>query len=75
MSAAVRTLILQKLGRGPKYARSFHAAKPVLDKLITEGLVERCYPEGGSARNMVQLSAKGESYVRQNFGPDEGKQP
>lgn len=48
--------ILESLQDGPRWIRSFHAVKPLLDDLIAHGLVERCRPPFGAARNMVRLT-------------------
>jgi len=55
MSEAIEHLILRKLAKGPQWARSFHAAKPVVDRLVARGLVRRVAPEGKKQRNMLEL--------------------
>lgn len=54
----IDALILRKLANGPLYARTFHAAKPVVERLIRLGKVERCAPPGGRGKNMVRLAQK-----------------
>lgn len=51
--------ILERLEKGPEWIRSFQPAKPLLNKLIDQGLVERCRPHLGRANNMVRLTAAG----------------
>lgn len=55
MSAAIEQLILRKLAAGPCWARSFHTAKPVVDRLVARGLVRRVAPEGKRQKNMLAL--------------------
>jgi hypothetical protein len=56
--------IIAALSDGPHWARSFQAAKPLLNELIREGTVERCKPVGGRANNMVRIAAQGREMDR-----------
>jgi hypothetical protein len=51
--------ILEALEKGPVWIRSFQTVKPLLDDLIERGLIERCRPHLGRARNMVRLTFDG----------------
>lgn len=51
--------ILERLEKGPEWIRSFQPAKPLLNNLIDQGLVERCRPHLGRANNMVRLTVAG----------------
>ena len=51
----IEKLILTKLARGPAWANSFRHAKPVVERLVQKGLVVRCSPPGGKAKNMIAL--------------------
>jgi hypothetical protein len=51
--------ILEAMKDGPRWARSFQYVKPLLADLITRGMVERCRPPLGRARNMVRLTPTG----------------
>jgi len=53
----VGDIILRRLENGPLYIRSFQRVKTTLDRLIADGQIERCYPPGGHARNMVRITA------------------
>lgn len=61
--------ILEGLTKGPAWIRSFQTVKPLLDDLIDRGLVERCRPHLGRARNMVRLRAAGCEAL--DISPDE----
>jgi hypothetical protein len=61
MSAAIEQLILRKLAAGPCWARSFHTAKPVVDRLVARGLVRRVAPEGKRQKNMLALVEVGDA--------------
>ena len=61
MSAAIERFILRKLAKGPQWARSFHTAKPVVDRLVARGLVRRVAPEGKKQRNMLELVEVGDA--------------
>lgn len=49
-------LVLKKLANGPLYARTFHAVKPIVARLIARGKIIRVAPPGGKARNMLALA-------------------
>ena len=51
----IERLIMDKLRKGPVYARSFHAAKPVVQALIKRGLIRRVAPPGGRGKNMLEI--------------------
>lgn len=51
--------ILESLQNGPRWARSFQWVKPLVADLADKGLVERCRPPLGAARNMVRLTEAG----------------
>lgn len=51
--------ILEALEKGPRWSRSFQYVKPLVNDLVTKGLVERCRPPLGRARNMVRLTEAG----------------
>jgi DNA-binding MarR family transcriptional regulator len=51
--------ILEALKDGPRWIRSFQTVKPLLEKLVKRGLIERCHPHLGRGRNMVRLTVAG----------------
>jgi hypothetical protein len=55
----IEIMVLKRLAAGPKYMRSFQAAKPVVERMISLGHIERCRPDGGTARNMIKLTDAG----------------
>lgn len=55
----VRQMIARKLRDGPAWARSYQAAKRMLDVMVEDGEIERIAPEGQTFRNMVVLTPKG----------------
>lgn len=52
----IEETILARLATGPCWSRSFQVVKPVLERLVASGRVERCRPPLGRARNMVRLA-------------------
>jgi hypothetical protein len=56
----IEKLVLEKLAKGPVWARSLGNVKPIVDRLVSAGLAERCAPPNGKGKNMVRL-AKSES--------------
>lgn len=46
---------LRKLAKGPVYARTFHLAKPVVNRLVAAGKVRRIAPAGSRTKNMIEL--------------------
>jgi len=59
MTMTIDGFVLKRLAKGPVYARSFHAVKPVVERLIAAGKIERCAPEGGRMKNMLRLKESG----------------
>lgn len=55
MTQAIEQLILRKLAKGPVYARTFHLAKPVVNRLVAAGKVRRVAPAGSRIKNMIEL--------------------
>lgn len=51
--------ILESLKDGPRWARSFQIAKPLVNDLVAKGLLERCRPHLGRDKNMIRLTAAG----------------
>lgn len=51
--------ILERMESGPCWMRSFHTVKPLVEDLVQRGLIERCRPHLGAARNMVRLTDAG----------------
>lgn len=49
-----RNAMIDRLRDGPCWTRSFQASKAILNRLIAEGLVERCFSSSRRA-NMVRL--------------------
>jgi hypothetical protein len=58
--------ILEALENGPRWARSFRYVKPLLADLIAKGLVERCKPHLGRAKNMVRLTNAGGDLLKRS---------
>lgn len=54
---AIEKMIIAKLKRGPLYARTFHLAKPVVNRLVARGIVKRIAPPGSKSKNMLALVA------------------
>lgn len=63
-------MVLKKLAKGPRWIRSLQLVKPIVLALVDQGLIEKVAPAGGTRRNMVQLTAAGQSAVFQMEGPD-----
>lgn len=55
MTAAIEQLILRRLAKGPVYARTFHLAKPVVNRLVAQGKVRRIASDGSRIKNMIAL--------------------
>lgn len=55
----IRPEIAQQLSNGPKWIRSFHRVKPVLDGMVAAGDLALTAPANGVGRNMVGLTAVG----------------
>jgi DNA-binding MarR family transcriptional regulator len=51
--------ILESLKDVPRWKRSFQTVKPLLDKLVDQGLIEPCRPHLGRGTNMVRLTTRG----------------
>jgi DNA-binding MarR family transcriptional regulator len=67
MIGPVERTVMQKLVPGAAWMRSLGMATPVVRRLVADGLVERCVPEGGTAQNMVRLTPRG--YARLGIDP------
>lgn len=59
--------ILEALIAGPGWARSFQTVLPLLRDLEEQGLIERCRPHLGRARNMVRLTKAGADLLEIEF--------
>ena len=55
----IELIIAKKLAAGPAWKRSFHAAKPAVDRMISRGDIEAVESPGGAARNMIALTDQG----------------
>jgi hypothetical protein len=51
--------ILEALKDGPRWLRSFHTVKSLVNDLVVKGLLERCRPHLGRGNNMVRLTKAG----------------
>lgn len=59
MSVSPPQMIAKGLRDGRRWVRSFHMFKATLDRMVEDGEVHRVAPEGGRARNMVELTGRG----------------
>lgn len=61
MSARIspQQMVANTLRDGPRWIRSLQVVKRTLDQMIEDGEVHRIKPEGGRARNMVELTGRG----------------
>lgn len=59
MQVSARQMIAEALRNGRRWTRSFQTFKPVLDAMSKDGEVHRVAPEGGTGRNMVELTGRG----------------
>lgn len=57
--SAVDAVILARLYERPSWIRSLHHVRPRVQKLCDAGLIERCKPPVGTAKNMVRITAQG----------------
>ena len=62
----IELLALRKLRKGPVWAQSLKGIKPVLARLLDQGLVCRVKPEGGRSANMFALTDKGIDALERN---------
>ena len=66
MSAAIEAIILRKLENGPLYAKTFHHAKPVVDRLVRQGRICRVAPDGSRMKNMIALTELPRAVIGRN---------
>lgn len=54
-----RQMIAETLRDGPRWTRSFKDFRQTLNSMISDGEVRLVAPDGGNARNMVELTGRG----------------
>ncbi len=59
MQLSPRQMIAEALRNGRRWTRSFQNFHAVINAMITDGEIHRVAPEGGAARNMVELTGRG----------------
>ncbi len=67
---AVELLVLRKMQSGPQWSQSLRAAKPVVVRLVSRGLLERVRSQGGTARNMGAITQAGRAILEKQNAPD-----